>query len=213
MKRFAYRVRFVKRGLLRFLSHHDLMRQMEMAVRRADLPVAMSEGYNPRPRMSYPTATALGIESDDEILELECAEWVPPLQLMQRFNSQLQPELAAQAVELLGPGVRYAVVRVDYVITLPETIAPSSESCADLLARPAIPIERVRPDERKTIDIRPYLLECRRQEDGSLFLGLKVTDLGTARPDEVLRAFGIDIASLDPPPRIRKTRTHIAART
>ncbi|MBI3099118.1 MAG: DUF2344 domain-containing protein [Planctomycetes bacterium] len=212
MKRFAYRVRFVKRGLLRFLSHHDLMRQMEMAVRRADLPVAMSEGYNPRPRMSYPTATALGIESDDEVLEIECADWVPPLQLMQRLNAQLQPELAAGAVELLGPGIRYAVVRVDYAITFPPSVTMSAETCTALLARTSVPIERVRPNERKTIDLRPYLLECRLQEDGSLFLGLKVTDLGTARPDEVLRALGIDIASLDPPPRIRKTRTHIAAR-
>lgn len=212
MKRFAYRVRFVKRGLLRFLSHHDLMRQLEMAVRRADLPVSMSEGYNPRPRMAFPFATALGVESDDELLEIDCGEWIPPLQLMARLNEQLPPELAAQTIEVMAPGVRYAVVRVDYTITLPPALLPTSAACEALMARTTVPIERVRPKERKTIDIRPYVIECRRQDDGALFVAFKVTDLGTARPDELLRALGVDSTAVDVPPRIQKTRTHIAVR-
>ncbi|MDQ7779636.1 MAG: TIGR03936 family radical SAM-associated protein, partial [Planctomycetota bacterium] len=54
-------MRLAKTGKLRFISHHDLMRTIERAVRRSGIPVECSEGFNPRPRISYPTALALGI--------------------------------------------------------------------------------------------------------------------------------------------------------
>ena len=78
---FPYRIRFEKAERMRFLSHHDLMRLFERAFRRTGLPLRMTEGYNPHPVISFPTALALGIESLDEVVEFELSRWTAPRQI------------------------------------------------------------------------------------------------------------------------------------
>src|SRR5262249_62160628 len=65
------RVRFRKGGDLRLVSHRDLMKCFERMFRRAGLPVAATKGFNPRPRLSFPMALALGVVGQQEVAELE----------------------------------------------------------------------------------------------------------------------------------------------
>lgn len=65
-KRYRLRISYRKRGDLRFLSHLDFVRTIERALRRSDLPIAFSEGFNPRIRLSFPGALSTGVESDAE---------------------------------------------------------------------------------------------------------------------------------------------------
>ena len=89
--------RFAKRGALRFASHHDLMRLWHRALRRAGLPIRLTRGFNPRPRVVFPTALELGVESEDEVVEIELAQWVP----LARFRERLARELP-EGIELAG---------------------------------------------------------------------------------------------------------------
>ncbi len=72
------RLRFAKRGDLRLISHHDLMRCLERMLRRAALPVAHSRGFNPRPKATFALALALGIEGCREVLDLDLDEPMEP---------------------------------------------------------------------------------------------------------------------------------------
>ena len=74
MVRQRVRIRFSKLGNLRFIGHKDLLRAFESLFRRAKLPLAMSKGFHPKIKMSLPSALALGVQSQDEILELEFDE-------------------------------------------------------------------------------------------------------------------------------------------
>ena len=65
------RLRFAKRGNLRLVSHHDLMRCLERMVRRAQIPLALSQGFTPRPRIVFALPLALGIEGCSEVVDLE----------------------------------------------------------------------------------------------------------------------------------------------
>ena len=65
-------IRFQKGEAVRFISHHDLMRAMMRAVRRANLPVRLTEGYNPRPRIVFPVALEVGVASLDEVAISPC---------------------------------------------------------------------------------------------------------------------------------------------
>ena len=65
------RTRFRKTGELKAISHLDLMRTFERALRRTGLPLRMSEGFNPRPRLSFPAALPVGIEGLNEIMEFD----------------------------------------------------------------------------------------------------------------------------------------------
>ena len=66
----SIRIQFCKKGATRFISHQDTMRLLERAIRRSDLPVKMSEGFNPKPRFSYLLALGIGIESEAEVVTL-----------------------------------------------------------------------------------------------------------------------------------------------
>ncbi|MFH0918173.1 MAG: TIGR03936 family radical SAM-associated protein [Candidatus Omnitrophota bacterium] len=63
-----YKVNFIfsKKGLMRYISHLDLMRLFTRAMRRADFPLKMSEGFSPHPKLSLKRALKLGMESENE---------------------------------------------------------------------------------------------------------------------------------------------------
>src|SRR5262245_4685643 len=98
------RLRFAKRDDLRLVSHHDLMRCVERMLRRAALPVAESQGFNPRPKVSFPLALALGIEGRREVLELELTEALAPEEVRDRLAAVAPPGLELAEAEAIGPG-------------------------------------------------------------------------------------------------------------
>lgn len=74
---------------MRFISHLDLLRLFGRAVRRAGLPIAMSEGFAPHPKISFKRALKLGIESDNEEVAFYINGWMSP----QEFKLKLQEQL------------------------------------------------------------------------------------------------------------------------
>lgn len=86
-----YEVRgiFEKKGRAVFISHLDLFRTMQRAMKRSRLPVWYSEGFNPRIYLNFPLALALGVESDCEIMDFEIVEQLPYDEMCQRLNEVL----------------------------------------------------------------------------------------------------------------------------
>ncbi len=199
------RVRFTKTGDLVWISHHDVMRLWERALRRSGLPVAFSEGFNPRPRLSVPLALGIGVASRDEVVEVDLARWVTAQGILEALKPCLPPGMEVMKLELLAPGERGQVSRVEYAVALAageaETLAPK---LAEILARGSLEIVRQR--NQKPIDLKKYLIEAR-IEGGALVFAFEVTPQGTARPEEFCRLLGFDFGSV--PTRIEKRATDI----
>ena len=83
------RVRFAKRGRLRFLSHRDVARSVERAVRRAGIPVAHSHGFSPHPRLSWIGAAPTGAASEAEYLEIGLTRPLDPAGLAAALDAAL----------------------------------------------------------------------------------------------------------------------------
>ena len=81
------RLRFAKRGDLRLVSHHDLLRCLERMLRRAQVPIAQTQGFNPRPKITFALALGLGIESLCEVVDLELTEPLEPSELLDRLKA------------------------------------------------------------------------------------------------------------------------------
>jgi len=109
----AFRVlfRFSKEGEARFLSHHDLIRLFERALRRAGLPVRMTQGFNPHPKFAILSALPLGLEGEEEALEVHFDNPVPPAEALERLAAQLPPGITARSARPIEPGTPLAVVR------------------------------------------------------------------------------------------------------
>ena len=80
---------FSKKGTMKFISHLDLMRLFMRAVRRAALPIKMTEGFSPHPKISLKRALKLGVESDNEEATFVLRETISPQEFKQRLQKQL----------------------------------------------------------------------------------------------------------------------------
>lgn len=112
------RIRFSKIGSMRFISHLDLNRTMSRAFRRAELPIAYSEGFNPRPKLVFGLNLSIGAESECEILDTRLTEPLPADEILCRLNGVLTDEL--KAYEVYEPVMPLKTIGFsEYLITVP----------------------------------------------------------------------------------------------
>ncbi|MCY3019459.1 MAG: TIGR03936 family radical SAM-associated protein [Planctomycetota bacterium] len=181
-------IRFEKGEALRFISHHDLMRALRRAVRRAALPVRLTEGFNPRPRIVFPVALEVGVASLDEVAEIEFTQWIPIQEIFQRLASALPLGLRATAVRELPPTRAGQVpLRILYRLHLHQAaLRVPPERLTRLLEAPTLPFARPREKGTQDVDLRPALVSLELDPDGDLMLAVRPGPKGSARPLEVL---------------------------
>jgi radical SAM-linked protein len=193
--------RFAKGEAVKYISHLDLMRALERAMRRARLPLAYSEGFNPRPRVSYASAMSVGHTSDAELLALGLAQPMDPTDVMHALNANLPDGLRilqAWATPPHKPKTTLGDIdTAEYVVMIegPLEGLDLERSVAELSAQDRIWIRRVRDRSAKDMDLRPLVkavklarLDGRQAE---LHLTLRTGSAGGARPEEVLAALGV----------------------
>lgn len=94
---------FAKKGLMRFISHLDLMRLFSRALRRGNLPIRYTCGFNPRPKLSFKRALKLGVESDNEELIVYLREQIDADEFNQKLERQLPEGIYLKDVsQLIG---------------------------------------------------------------------------------------------------------------
>jgi len=188
------RFRFRKDGALRWLSHHDLMRTVERMLRRAELPVRSTQGFNPHPRMSFALSLPLGVVGCEEVLELELDRELPLEEINERLSRQCPPGLTLLSLRRIDPKLGAQVRRLSYRLRLPaERGSGLEQKIAEVLNASDCWIERQRPTPKR-VNIRPLI-------DGlMLHAGAEGTDLemtfwlkpeGSARAEEVLTLLGL----------------------
>ncbi|RLB42406.1 MAG: TIGR03960 family B12-binding radical SAM protein [Deltaproteobacteria bacterium] len=121
------RLTFTKLGLMRYLSHLELVRSITRALRRAGIPMAYSRGYHPMPKLSFASALPVGVESLMETFELETEKPVEPLQMMKDLNSQLPNGIHITRVEKIPLRKRPArIVESTYLVRFSDSLQPQT---------------------------------------------------------------------------------------
>ena len=159
---YPLRIRFAKRGPVRFISHRDVARAFERAFRVAELPVAFTLGFSPRPKVSFGPALAVGYESDAEYLDVECVHEVDADHVAAGVNGALPAGMAVSGIGALAdraPALQEVITSLAYRVTLePVADGVPSAAVAAFLACDELPIEVTRKGERSVEDIRPAVL-------------------------------------------------------
>lgn len=163
---------------------------MERVFRRAGLRLGMSQGFHPKPRMSFPSALAVGIEGLDEVMELELAETGASDAIQRRLAAHSLPGLTFRSVEVLPPGTRKAQLQstVYQIPIRPARRVEAERRVARLLAEATCPI--IRPNRPTPIDLRRFLEELTLR-DGLLTMRLLASRAASAGPRDVLQALGL----------------------
>ncbi|MFM2157764.1 MAG: hypothetical protein RLZZ124_238 [Cyanobacteriota bacterium] len=124
------RFRFSKRGSLALLSHLDLVRLIERALRRSGVPVSFTGGFHPLPRAQFALALPLGAEAEGEWLDLELAEWQDPSWVRERLQAQLPPEFAlteVHEVPVSGPSLSQELAEAHWRLELAVAAAAADD--------------------------------------------------------------------------------------
>jgi radical SAM-linked protein len=150
------RIRYAKRGRLRFTSHRDFGRALERAVRRADVPVAFSSGYSPHLRISYAGASPTGAASEAEYLEIALREACDPAEVRTRLDASLPPGLDVLDAVTAGSGALADRLEASRWQILLRPVHPDEarEAVQRFLARDSVEVERMTKKGLRTFDCR-----------------------------------------------------------
>ena len=210
------RVRYAKRGPLRFTSHRDFARAFERAVRRAGVPIAYSQGFSPHPKISYASAAPTGAASEAEYLELGLHAEADPNQVRAALDAALSPGLDVLDVRVATGHVSLAD-RIDasrWRVELPG-VQPArlADAVAAFLAADEVLVERMTKQGRRRFDARAAVTSIQPgavpdTASGSEYamMDLVVRQVTPAvRPDDVLAGLRV-VADLEVPVPPRATR-------
>lgn len=191
------RIRFTKLGKIRFTSHRDVARIWERALRRAELPVAYSEGFSPRPKLSFGLALSTSHESNAEYLDVELdetrVESIDIDALPGKLTEALPDGLTATAVieiDKREQSLQHAVTSCTWQIDASGVDAETATGAvARALAADEIIVTRERKGKQVVDDVRPLLLGL--DVEGPIDDGVRLlAELGTQpralRPAELL---------------------------
>ena len=152
------RLRFTKLGKIRFLGHRDLARCWERAIRRAELPIAYSEGFSPRPKVHFGLALPTGAASIAEYLDIDLREPIDITGLASTLSEMLPVGVdvtAVSVVERSATALQAAVTSVTWEFGLTGVdAAQAADLVAELLARTEVPLTIERKGKRITEDVR-----------------------------------------------------------
>lgn len=156
------RIRFAKRGRLRFTSHRDFQRAFERALRRAGVPIAFSAGFSPHPKVSYVGAASTGTASEAEYLEIGVARVCDPELLRQALDTSLPPGLdVLEVVEARGGSLADRVDSSLWRVELPGVDPATMRGVlAEFLSRTDIYVDRIMKDGRRRLDARAAVVSA-----------------------------------------------------
>ena len=193
----SIRIRFSKAGRVRFVSHRDVARLFERALRKLQLPVAYTEGFSPRPKLSFGLALTVAHESEAEYLDVELTERIDLEALPAALTDALPEGMTVQAVVGLQrgtPSLQQAIVSCDWSIeVLGATPSEISTAVAEVLDAPELRVERVRKKKTTVADVRPAILQL--EVAGPTGTGVELrarlaTETVSLRPTELVAVIG-----------------------
>lgn len=189
----GYRVNYEVKGHLAFLSHLEMMRLWHRALLRSGLPVAWTQGFNPRPKISLGPAKAVGIEGFSEYLDIDFKTLLKGEVIVKGLNGVLPADVRVLGVRELPPGTKLleavineALYKITFLHGLPLDI---DDKINKFLAAEEVLYLRHSPKKDKELDLKNFVYDLG-IKDAALLVSAKVGTGGAMRPDELLTVLG-----------------------
>ncbi len=191
-----YRFTFNKTGRAGLLSHLELSAALVRALRRSSFVLSYTAGYHPHPKISFATATAVGMESKQEYMDITAQEYSSDLDLLRtQINSLLPDGIEILEIRKLSPeekAIAQALMAFEYELHLPADVATSrlemmEENILNFLAKTAFNIQRTSKGKTIIKDIRPFVQSLVIDRDNKIitFIVSHVQE-GSARPVDII---------------------------
>jgi radical SAM family uncharacterized protein/radical SAM-linked protein len=180
-----YRLRYQKNTYAKYVSHLDIIRIFDRACRRAQLPIVYSQGFNPRPKMSFAPPLALGCTSNAEYVDI--AFYKDPQGDIRKILNRFMPEgMKVMEVKQIQEGLPSlsGISNTEFVVTLSENGLTESK-IRHLLMQPEIEVERLVKGVTRRINVRPFI-DSIKKRNGRLLIRTNSINGHTCRIPEIL---------------------------
>jgi len=191
------RIRFSRGEEVKFISHLDIMRLWQRALHRAGMPLAYSEGFNPRPRISLAAPLPIGITSEAELMDIFCTRWVSPHFLTTAVSQQLPPGIEIQQVypiALTMPSLQSQVRYAEYKVEVETEEKDIESKLTSLLSVKNLPWQHQRDTGTRSYDLRALIddlwLINSHHPYCAIGMRLRCDSSGSGRPEQVTAALG-----------------------
>ena len=206
------RLRYAKRGRMRFTSHRDFGRAFERAIQRAQIPIAYSSGFTPHPRVSYANASPTGAASAAEYLEIGVTVECQPHDVRRRLDAALPPGLDVLEVAVAGPGALADRLEASHWrISLQADPEAAAQAVARFMAADSVTVDRMTKRGLRTFDCREAVVSMSARADVVGGVECAIMDVvvrhatPAVRPDDILAGLR-ETAGLDAPVPPLQTR-------
>jgi len=186
----AVRIAYSKNSAIRFISHLETMRMFQLGFHRANLDLAYSQGFHPRPKISSGPPLPLGLCSDKEYLDIQLINHYPR-DFNQKLNQVLPDGLTILQSKIISkktPSLASTISLASYCVTSDYQINWKNvqNNISEILKSNTLKVTRIKKSIKQTIDIRVYIDKVYINNE-TLYLYLKYISQKTARIDEVLQ--------------------------
>lgn len=188
------RIKFTKSGVMVFIGHLDMMRYFQKAMRRADIDIAYSQGFNPHQIMSFALPLGVGVYSDGEYLDIEANSVTSSEDMCRRLNEVMVEGVTVESVKLLADNAGNAmslVAAADYVVSFREGHMPEGFSVEKFLAfcaQDSIVVTKQTKKNTREIDLKAYMYEVKEDKDG-IYMMIGAGSANNIKPDLIFNAF------------------------
>lgn len=197
------RIKFNKRNYLKYISHLDLMRLFERTFNRIDAPIEYSQGFNPKPKISIASPLSLGIESEEEWMDIELLEHVDEEDFIKNANSILPSDIQILETEYIEDNtpiaalINWSVYEICFLLLEDRDKIELEIILQDWLNREEILIERYRKKGRKKILVTESIIELMedveiksvKDKEVILQANFKIGQIATLRPRDFINTF------------------------
>ncbi len=153
-------VKFSKKDRIKYISHLDMMRTFQRAIRRAALPVAFTQGFSPHPKMAFASALPVGLTSEGEYIDIIMENDIEPEEFDARLNAALPSGLkVTQSVKIdhKKPSLMSIIERASYRIFMPVFVKELAALADAFIDQPYVLITMEKSDSLQYNNIRPLI--------------------------------------------------------
>lgn len=195
------RIKFEKKGPLKFVGHLDTMRYFQRAIRRAGLDIAYTEGFSPHPIMSFALPLGVGIESEGEYFDIQVHSTLSSKQAIAALNKQMSDGILITGYFALPDNSKKAMSLVeaaDYRVRFQKGYALPLDwphQLMEFYKQPEIHIVKQTKKSERELDIRPLIFDlqvCQPEETKQapeIYMRLKAGSVDNIKPQLVMEAF------------------------
>lgn len=189
------RMRFGKKGIVKFIGHLDIMRYFQKAFRRANVDIRYSQGFHPHPYLSFASPLGVGLESYGEYLDMEVNSYDDLEAMKDAVNAQMTEGITVYSIHLLPDDAKTSmsmIAAADYEIDFRDNMSPCGkvrleEAVTHFMAMPVIRVIKKTKKSEREIDIRPLIYDMHVTEEGHIRMQVAAGSSTNLKPELVMQ--------------------------